>query len=333
MGRRRRPRVSDDLLRIENERITADSAVTDQRGEDSSAQASLFSLRDVLEKLSLAIAPPTLVIALAFWFGWTLTNARSDYFGIDSSVLGYSTTDYVLRSADAAFVPIAVTLLVILVATVFHGLTQHAVIAAGSRNLVKRGASACIALGAALTFFGVWGMFEPLPIATNYLLPPILLGSGPALAAYSVWTRLHVRAVEKKEKTRVVPSWERAGYVVAVMITVLGIFWAASLYAAALGRGRAELLAESLTSRPAVTVFSERALDIDAPGVIVTKIADADSEYRFRYTGLRLLVHSANKYFLVNDRWSREHGVTIVLDDTPDIRLEFAPGLPGGKFS
>ena len=46
---------------------------------------SPVTVRGVLEKVSLVAAPPTLVIALAFWFGWTLTNARSAYFGIDIS--------------------------------------------------------------------------------------------------------------------------------------------------------------------------------------------------------------------------------------------------------
>jgi hypothetical protein len=286
---------------------------------------SLVTVRGVLEKVSLVAAPPTLVIALAFWFGWTLTNARSAYFGIDISTLGFSTTDYLLRSADATFIPAAVTLLAILTATMLHGLVQHAITSRGP-NAVVRAARGAATLGAILTFFAVWAMFEPLPVATYYLVPPMILGSGPPLIAYSVYILRRVRASDKRKAHYAIPSWERSAYVIAAMLALLGIFWASSLYAAALGRGRAQILAENLSSQPAVTVFSAKSLGIDAPGVTVTKIATASSAFEFRYSGLRLLIHSANKYFLVNDEWSHERGVTIVLQDTPDIRLEFTPG-------
>jgi hypothetical protein len=288
--------------------------------------ASPAAIRGFLEKLSLVITPSTLVIALAYWFGWKLTNARSAYFGIDSSTLGFSTTDYLLRSADAAFVPIAIVLLAVLTAIMLHGSVQRAVTARRGVNAVKRGARGGAIAGAVLTFFGVWAMFKPLPVVTSYLVPPVILGLGPALTAYSVWVLRHAQAGNSEKPHHAVPAWERSGYVIAAMIALLGVFWTSSLYAAALGRGRAEVLAGNLSGQPAVTVFSVKSLGMDAVGVTVSVISSATSAYRFRYSGLRLLIHSANKYFLVNSGWSREHGVAIVLDDTPDIRLEFAPG-------
>jgi len=323
----RRTRIAAEPLRIETPEVAADSGSPDSRISDPSAdQVSPITVRGVLERLSLVIAPSTLVIALAFWFGWTLTNARSAYFGIDSSTLGFSTTDYLLRSADAAFVPVAVTLLAILMAITLHGLVRHAAMTPRGFNAVVIGAISGSTLVAVLTLFGIWAMFEPLPVATYYLVPPVILGLGPALMAYSLWILRHVRAPNGQKAGWAVPAWERSGYVIAAMLVLLGIFWAASLYAAALGRGRAQALADNLSSRPAVTVFSAKSLGINALGVTVTKIATSSSAYKYRYSGLRLLIHSASKYFLVNDGWSRDRGVTIVLQDTPDIRLEFRPG-------
>jgi len=255
-----------------------------------------------------------------------LTNTRSEYFGIDSSTLGFSTSDYLLRSADAIFVPIAVALLLILLATIIHGLMRHAYIKGRYRKAARCGATIGFALGVTLAFFGAWAMFKPLPITNNYLVPPVILGLGPSLMAYTAWTLRHAGASNRKITERAVPSWERSAYVIAAMLALLGIFWAFSLYAAALGLGRAETLAANLSSRPEVTVFSVKSLDISAVGVTVSKITMADSAYKFRYSGLRLLVYSGNKYFLVNDKWSHEHGITIVLHDTSDIRLEFTPG-------
>lgn len=294
---------------------------------NSSAEQDIpATMRDFLQKISLFAAPPTLIIALAYWFGWTLTNARSAYFGIDSSTLGYSTTDYLLRSADAAFIPVAIALLAVLAAILLHGLVQHAVVTHRGVAAVQLAAGGSAVLGVFLTFAAVWAMFRPLPVATSYLVPPVILGLGPALMAYSTRTWRTVRALGEDKADRVMPAWERTGYVIAAMLALLGIFWTSSLYAAALGRGRAEVLAGNLSRQPAVTLFSMRSLGIDAAGVSVSKIATADGAYRFRYSGLRLLVHSADKYFLVNDGWSRERGVTIILRDTSDIRVEFTPG-------
>jgi hypothetical protein len=283
-------------------------------------------MRSFLEMLSLVIAPSTLIIALAYWFGWTLTNARSTYFGIDSSELGYSTVDYLLRSADAAFVPIAVVLLVILAAIIFHGAVRSSLAAGRRLRVIRRGAAGCAIAGSVLTFFGVWAMFKPLPVVTNYLVPPVILGLGPVLASYSAWTLRHVKAPADKRVGDVMPAWERVGYLTAALLALLGTFWASSLYAAALGVGRAEVLAADLSSQPAVTIYSVKDLSIDAAGVTVTEIAGSTTAYRFRYSGFRLLVYSAGNYFLVNSEWSRQRGVTIVLADTPDIRIEFTPG-------
>ena len=312
---------------VEKSQATAGSRPSDSESGDSPVgPASPISLRNALEKLSLVIAPPTLVIALAFWFGWKLTNARSAYFGIDISTLGFSTTDYLLRSADATFVPVAVTLLAILAAITLHGWIRHKATTRQGLNTVVNGAAVGAILGGVLTLAGIWAMFEPPPVATYYLVPPVILGLGPGILAYSLWILRHMRASNEPGGDRGVPAWERSGYTIAAMLTLLSLFWAASLYATALGLGRAQILAENLSSQPEVTVFSAKSLDFDALGITVTKITSADSAYKFRYSGLRLLIHSAGKYFLVNDRWSHQHGVTIVLQDTPDIRLEFTPG-------
>ena len=334
MSQRKKTRVTEDFL-LEKSQVSVDPRPSEPQMDGSSAdRASPTAVRGFLEKLSLVITPSTLVIALAYWFGWKLTNARSTYFGIDSSTLGFSTTDYLLRSADATFVPIAIVLLVVLMAFMLHGSVQQTITANRGVNAVKRGAIGAAIAGAVLTIFGVWAMFRSLPVATNYLVPPVILGLGPALTAYSVWTLRHGKASADEKGNAAVPAWERSGYIIAAMLALLGIFWTASLYAAALGRGRAEILAENLAGQPAVTIFSIKSLGIDAAGVTVSEIANAASAYRFRYSGLRLLIHSANKYFMVNSGWSREHGVVIVLDDTPDIRLEFAPrGVKSDGYS
>ena len=68
------------------------------------------------------VAPTTLITALAYYFGYRREQAFAGYFGIDSSALGFSTSDYVLRSVDALFVPVAIVLLVAFGAVFLHAL-------------------------------------------------------------------------------------------------------------------------------------------------------------------------------------------------------------------
>ena len=60
-----------------------------------------------------------------------------------------------------------------------------------------------------------------------------------------------------------------------------------------------------------------------APDVKEEPLSRADSAFRFRYTGLRLLDHIGGHYFLVSDGWTPRYGVVITLSDTDPVRLEF----------
>jgi hypothetical protein len=141
MNRRRQTRIAEEVAPSETPPPVARPSSPESPVTDSPA-GQAHAVHDFLQRLSVFVAPPTLVIALAYWFGWTLTNARSRYFGIDSSTLGYSTTDYLLRSADTAFVPVAVILLAIFAAISLHGLIQHAAVTHRGLAAVRRGAAA-----------------------------------------------------------------------------------------------------------------------------------------------------------------------------------------------
>ena len=52
------------------------------------------------------VAPATLISGIAYYFGWRREQAFAGYFGIDASLLDFSSTDYVIRSVDALFVPL-----------------------------------------------------------------------------------------------------------------------------------------------------------------------------------------------------------------------------------
>jgi hypothetical protein len=150
-------------------------------------------------------------------------------------------------------------------------------------------------------------MFRPLPFFTYYLFPPISLGLGAPLLAYAAYLR-----------------WGSLPPVVVGLVlsfVLLSGFWAASKYADALGTGRAEHLARELWRRPSVVVYSKHRLQLPVREV---RLDRQDAAYTFRYTGLRLLVRSGGKYFLLPYGWSKQDGVAIALADSDELRLEFS---------
>jgi hypothetical protein len=72
-------------------------------------RAAQPDLRQVVELVTAVVAPTTLITALGLYFGVKFQEARAAPFGIDVSLLGYSTQDYLLRSTDAV-IPVLLVL-------------------------------------------------------------------------------------------------------------------------------------------------------------------------------------------------------------------------------
>lgn len=279
--------------------------------------------RTVLEWIGVLLPFTTVLTALAFWFGWTFTNSRSRYLGVDASVFEFSPTDFILRSADAIIVPIILVCLV--------GLVWLAVFA-GVSILLERGLwtravriGALVALVAGVIGLGisVWMMFVSLPPGAHYLTAPIVLG----LSAASAITGISVlrRAYAEIGTTRGGRMGARGAAVLASLLLVSSLFWASTLYADALGRGRGMDLERQLTRLPSATVYSAQPLGLDEPAVETTT-SGSEARYPFRYTGLRLMLRSADTYFLLPDGWKHGEGAVIVLHDGPELRFEFTAG-------
>ena len=67
------------------------------------------------------VAPTTLVVALLYYFGWARTSAEAHALGLDDSLFGYSTQDYILRSISSMYWPLFVGAGAVLVGLFVHG--------------------------------------------------------------------------------------------------------------------------------------------------------------------------------------------------------------------
>lgn len=277
----------------------------------------------VLQWFAIIAPLTTVATALSFWFGWTMTATRTAYFGIDQSVLEYSTVDYLLRSADALIVPAIVILLISVLCVGVHALTVNVIRRAIGFGYVQICAGLVLLVGAFVTSLAVWSMFDELPFGTSFLFEPAALGGGTAGSAYAFWVLR--RTALGDQRLRRLPMWEKLGYVSVVLLVVVALFWACSSYAGALGTGRSKEYARDLAKRPSVTVYSVQSLAMGS-SVKEERILVPGSKYGFKYTGLRFVTLSSGKYFLLSEGWSRTAGAAIVLEESPEYRVEFEPG-------
>jgi hypothetical protein len=107
-----------------------------------------------------AIAAPTsLVTALLYYFGYYHAYWFFAYFRVNSTVLGFGTADYLMRSLDALWVPMTVTATAGLLAFWGHELLRHR-LATGVRPPVLRYVIPTVAsLGFLLALGGLWSTF------------------------------------------------------------------------------------------------------------------------------------------------------------------------------
>jgi len=250
-----------------------------------------------------------ILTAVLVYFGWVRASATYRYFGVDVSVLNFSVTDYVLRSVDAAFPLLVVLGLVGLCAIVGHEQLRRWL--DNDRDVERLLVRRATWTGVALVLTGFILAVALVGPNGSYFWGPAVLMAGFALTAYAFAVRSGSRA---------------RGYLVAMAgMTLVAFLWTVAAYANYIGVQKAEQVLAGLPTAAEVTVYSSGNLSLSGPGIAMSAVRSPDSQYRFRYTGLRLLVSSAGQYFLLPSGWRPRHGAVIVLPVAPDIRVEFAP--------
>lgn len=281
-------------------------------------------LRNLLETATLVLAPTTVITALLFYFGWAQTNALFGRLGIDQSALGFTVQDYLLRSVNSTFRPLSV---VLLAATA--GLSVHIAVTRatpGRGRVAERVWPVSVVAGGLLLAAGLSGLWGLVRYRVDFPVVPLSLGVGLGLLAYGA--HLRGQAPERRGATAAVPRTLLAARrtVVAIFVLVM-LFWSVAVYAQARGVREAARVAATISRRPDVTVYSARRLHLEGPTIRETELPGPDAAYRYRYSGLKLVVRSGGKWFLLPASWTPgNRGAALLLPDTDDLRVEFTPG-------
>ncbi|MFJ6086414.1 hypothetical protein ACIQI8_34000 [Streptomyces sp. NPDC092369] len=310
------------------------------------------------------VAPSTFVTALLYYFGYWHAYWFFDYFGVNSTMLGFGTVDYLMRSLDALFVPMVVVAAGSLIAFWGHTLLSARLASRIGSPSLRIFVPFVAGVGFLLALGGFWSVLDARVFLRDHLVAaPLSLAFGVILLTYALHLYRALPPVagpptprndddpenepanstnnepadstnddpERSSPPAASPTTRRpewtavAEWGVVFALVGLSLIWAANDYAAAVGRGRAEQQASQLADSPTAVLYSERRLDLGAPGVREVRCRDPKSAYPFRYEGLTLLMQSADQYVLLPQAWTPATGVAVVLPRTDSVRIEFVP--------
>jgi hypothetical protein len=265
------------------------------------------------ELAKIAIGQFSIATALAFYFGWARTAAYYRFFGLDASMIGLSTADYVLRSVGVLYWPLIGLSLVALLAMITHARLitflgrfslrdSMAVLDVAGWGLIT---SAAVAFVAAVKWQSSWA--EPA-------IPWLITGGACALA-YSWLLRSILTNKQAANRFQLLAS---AG------LALGGLFWLAGNYAEYTGSTQAQREAGEISYRTDVAVYSAQQLHLGGRnGIIEDESRGENAAYHYRYINLRLLTYSGGRYYLLPIEWRHDGTVpVIIIGESDSIRVE-----------
>jgi len=312
------------------------------------------------------ISQVVLITAVFYYFGWVYTQSYFDYFGIHTSLLGYGTSDYVLRSIDVVFLPFIYLGFVALVSLGFHRFVMAPALIrttsdlplvsntaiSGTTDPVTSPRSTRPGLGSVVGRVRALGHLRPGPPGIRRIIGvfqtvALLLGGtafaglvlpeqfGASLALFLPLSLIlsasllgyvaHVRSTYPNVFAATRPPWRtpsRTYYLTLLALGLIAGIWVVSVHADHVGTRLATDTAAQLSTRPGVVIYSTERIALNGPGINVTEITQPDTQYRYQYTGLRLLVRVPDKFLLLPANWQQGRDRVLFLRDDDSIRID-----------
>jgi hypothetical protein len=295
--------------------------VTGSQADKANADASEKRLGERLADLAQLLGPTTLLTALLYYYGYVSLKAYYAYFGITLTVVDPSPADYIVRSPDTLFRPVATLMGVLVIAYL-----AHRAFAAWCLRLstiwLRRIVVLLLCATVVLAVIGASGLYAD----PRGLLSPLSLTAAALVLEYTFWVLLTFSNPTATVRDLLQGGvLLRRGLVVAVVI--VGAFWTVSLLAQDRGRSNAELTEASLPIQPQAIVYSTVALELNGPGVTEVRLGSERGSFTYAYTGLHTLLFANDRWFLLPHEWEHGSGATVFIlrDDSSEIRIDVGP--------
>ncbi|WP_433623643.1 hypothetical protein [Nocardia sp. CA-120079] len=295
-------------------------ADTDPPGRREDGRTSVADLSQLAQLVAQFVAPATLLAGLLYYWGYFHARGFCAYLGVDSTSLGLTTTDYVMRSADGLFVPVA-TIAAVALALIWGRVALPERIMSGHRPgwlLIATTIVASLSLLNGLSEFWV-----ETPLNRRLGVGPICVIVGILLLWAVVRTRRRQLAAAAGTSA---PTTKLGEWGLVLLLIAGSFFWGATAYSMAVGKSRAVRFEHTLPTAAGLTLYTEKALELNIQDITRTACADPGAAYRYRYDGL-VLVMTTNENFVILPRtWSYKKGTAIVLprNGPGAVRLEFS---------
>ncbi|MFI6167056.1 hypothetical protein ACIBCN_09720 [Nocardia sp. NPDC051052] len=267
------------------------------------------------------------VTAVLYYFGWAYSRAFFGYFGVDVTMLSFSTQDYVLRSLNGAFYPATVTLFVVIVLMTLRQLPEwHAIRSRRPRRTLRRWVALTGIVGATLLAAVLLAMLLSFDFGGARITLPLLLIAGATLVGYAgLLRRKYPVLLRSRRRVPGTTAGFQAQPLVLVALIALSYLWAVGAAADHQGHGDAQRAeAAHFVDRSSVLIFSTERLAIEGSGATVGEITAPGEKYRYVYSGLWLLASTPDRYFLIPQRWSVAQDRVFIVRDSDTIRIDIA---------
>ncbi len=292
-------------------------------------QNELISLKPLLETIGVVAAQLSVLGSVLVYFGTVATRVEARFFGLDPSQLNYSNQELLTRSIAPMLGPLTIGGAAGVFVLQLNALAAHRSATVGEWRWTKAAIRTATAIGLVLLAAGAIWQWQ-LGSRHSYW-SPMFLGFGAALLLCARGTAAMVQQRESAgvtagaDQESIGPSPIRAldahSKLVLGLVMVFALFGFTARLAQSDGFDRAVSMVSNLDERTTVSVLSEEPLILNRRGVAC--FAVTGSTFTRRYSGLHLIAFRDSRYYLVPSGFDVNNGLMIVLNDGPEIRVEY----------
>lgn len=290
----------------------------------------------VVAAAARVLIPSTLLASLFFYFGQRYTEDHFMQYGVDDAGLGFSTTDYAVRSLNVTVEPARAVATGVIVAVAVH-VVLAAALHRADRTRPGSGRRAARLLGTSLAAAGAVGLVlfwspgrpgvAPVTSAGWWFVSLLTAMYGACMA----WARWPAPAGTRGSGELLGPTERRVVTSVVLAMALVLVAHGAFELTRAYARDRA--VRQSMRTEaapwayPMVRVYSTADLALDDElGIPEDTLAGDEGAYRYRYSDMRLFLHHHDRLVLWPADRSPRQGMFILREDD-GLRVEYIPEL------